>query len=319
MSLLKLPVEILRLIVENLEGENNILSFLRTARPLFQIAYQYLYEYNVKYSGSSALPWCCVRGLENKVHYLLTLGANPNALDQNSKTSLSLAIEQKHRSVVEMLLVHQANVNLSTLRQSDPPLWCALKNNDIETAENLLEHGAEVDSIENYHGHTPLSIAVQEGKIALVELLLRYGADVNHVIQSPESCYLSGSDDVPSATPLHLAVDHSMQVLNKAREFGHDSGEFDYYLEESHIRLIQLLLNHGADWTLLDSDGATCLHDATCLPATNLLLGWGVNPNLADYDGRTAIDEAKNRGDLDCLEAMLRSEASRISTTKSHC
>jgi uncharacterized protein len=91
--------------------------------------------------------------------------------------------------------------------------------------EQLLKHGATVDA-RNFCGQTPLMLAVKSGYVHIAEVLLAAGASVSAV------CSESGS------TALHYAA---------------ASNDAD---------TLKLLLERGADATVVDADGDLPLHVA---------------------------------------------------------
>ncbi|PVH91238.1 hypothetical protein DM02DRAFT_473495, partial [Periconia macrospinosa] len=64
MPLLHLPNELLCRISENLELERDINAFAQANCRLYRLLNTYLYRYNIRHSGSSALLWAAQHGQE---------------------------------------------------------------------------------------------------------------------------------------------------------------------------------------------------------------------------------------------------------------
>jgi ankyrin repeat protein len=111
----------------------------------------------------------------------------------------------------------------------------------------------------NQSQYTPLHIAMND---AMVKLLLDLGADVN-------------SRDRYQRTPLNLAMN-----VAKAR----------------------LLVNRGAQLTAVDEDGRNALHRAAHCARLDLclfLVSRGLDPNIADNEGETALTLYGRNDELD--------------------
>lgn len=115
---------------------------------------------------------------------------------------------------------------------------------------------------------TPLQRASRNGDLNTVRTLLESGVDVNE-----RACWADhkGSED---GTALHAAA-HS-----------------------GHTDVIRLLIEKGANVNAKGAFGVTPLWEAIWMGqvgAIKLLLDSGADPRLADYEGNTAIDWAKNK------------------------
>lgn len=109
--------------------------------------------------GKTPLLLAVELGYDSIAEYLLTSGADPNALDTRTGFSaLMFASWRGNRSLVMTLIRSKANVNaLSYLGCS--PLSLAMGSNHQEIVEILRHAGANVN-LENQNGDTPMSIAL---------------------------------------------------------------------------------------------------------------------------------------------------------------
>ncbi|XP_022248844.1 nuclear factor NF-kappa-B p105 subunit-like isoform X2 [Limulus polyphemus] len=133
------------------------------------------------------------------------------------QTPLMLAVMTKSPYIVQELLVHGANPNI-TDAEGNTPLHIATHNGDEICLSVLLDpknHPDEVTEISsslnklNYAGFAPLHLAVKQGHKKCVKILCARGADINVM------------DGTSGHTPLHLAVVWSPHLIRNLLKMGH--------------------------------------------------------------------------------------------------
>jgi len=216
--------------------------------------------------GETPLFRACMDGYTEAAAVLLDHGANLSAANNRGKTPLFIAIHRLHPSTVRLLLDHGADPNLSMEKNQEGnerifiPLHEAVaevtltlqwiskyeQKGDVsqvarferhhraaeEIARMLILHkDIDIDAKNPRGGGTALHAVAWCGDVKLAKLLLDHGADVNsksdRLIRGPRR-------PLPyNQTPLHVAV------------------------RKRHEKMVEFLLQHGADREAKDSTGAT--------------------------------------------------------------
>jgi ankyrin repeat protein len=180
------------------------------------------------------------------------------------------------------------------------PLAVAASFGRLDAVEMLLDRGAAVDSAYSVLG-TPLTMALRRGHAEIARALLRRGADVHS---------RNGGFD-----PLSAAVSSDdMECVNLALAAGANprSGGRRYNLltlpaQTCNLELMRRLLEAGVDPNLPDSDGSTALIGAIECDSTEsarLLLQRGADPLRAAPNGCTPRDLARLRNCPQMLDLL---------------
>ena len=190
-------------------------------------------------AGRTPLHAAVLDGHQEVAALLLAHGADPNMTDEKGQTALHLAAFGGYRAAVDVLLARGADVNAKDVR-GQTPLHLAAKATHPAAAivvGLLLDRGASGDA-DDEHGQTPLHVAAREGHYISAERLAGRGLDVNFA-------------DRKGQTPLHV-------VAGGDRVSG------------AHVRVVQVLLDQGADLTIRDENGMTPMDVAERLGHTEL-------------------------------------------------
>ena len=100
-------------------------------------------------------------------------------IEPNGWTPLHYAAKRGQLEICELLIQHDANVNVKdNLRRT--PLHRAASWGYLEICELLIKHGADVNTKDKYKW-TQLHFATSWGHLEICELLIQHGADVNAI------------------------------------------------------------------------------------------------------------------------------------------
>ncbi len=218
------------------------------------------------YRGATALLFAAEQNHAAVVGWLIDHGANPNArtntvvtesrrgpaLPTGGLTGLMLAARENGIDTVKVLLAKQALVNQQSA-EGHTALLAAIQNANLDIANLLLDAGADVNLM-NDRGWNPLYMAVKmrslekgtmpnpyvdmDGMYAVIERLVANGANVNARLQA------------------------DTEVHNSIRSTWLDEAGATAFLRASlcgDLKVMKLLLAHGADPRIATSDGTTAL------------------------------------------------------------
>ncbi|WP_257283508.1 ankyrin repeat domain-containing protein [Endozoicomonas sp. SESOKO1] len=182
---------------------------------------------------------------------------------------LAEAIRQQNLPAVNNLLNLAQHLgidpNLCDRQGLYPLYWASAMGRAGRILKTLLDRGTNPNlcniDLWNRKKNIPLHCAAGSGSYEASKVLLEYGAD-------PQA--RDGAD----WTALHWAT-------------------LDYKIQS--IMLLKCLLDHGVDINARNRMGRTPLCNAVLrnnLPAVNILLGEGADPNIPDNQGMTALDHA---------------------------
>jgi ankyrin repeat protein len=209
-------------------------------------------------------------GNYEKVQQLLEEGIDPNTpvfLSYFNKEKdtypLIQAVQQGNISIVNLLINHKANINVSTKWDGETPLHSAFfmsnenwdhkekKNRRHKMIKYLVEHGADVNAQGGFCV-TPLLQAVSDDDSIMVEYLIQNGADVNMRL---DGRYVDENES--RTTAIGMAVlDNNIEMLKLLIKLGGDPSldplsevgftHLDDAREFGNEEMIQILIQYGA-------------------------------------------------------------------------
>src|SRR6267154_4516787 len=205
------------------------------------------------------------------------------------------------------------------LNSTQVDIFTYARQGNMERIRAIIESGQASVTDRNDDGITPLHMAVISGRVPACAYLIEQGAKVNA---------FGGS--VP-ATPLQWAARKGL------------------------VKIMDLLIQHGANPRLVDPQDFSCVHSAThsseyrallyilCQPdiavnekdsmgltplhwaaqqgdkvSVEVLLKSGANPNAVDHNGLTALHWAASGGNKSCITQLLEAGADIRAMDRDH-
>lgn len=117
-----------------------------------------VHDVDVTLGRSTALFFAAKNGNSKIVHMLLAAGANPNSVNEDGFTALSIAALYGRSAAVKELIKGGANVDFQHPEFGFTPVIRALRKNNVNMAKELIEAGADA-CIKNNNGHNALMAA----------------------------------------------------------------------------------------------------------------------------------------------------------------
>lgn len=182
--------------------------------------------------------------------------------------------------------------------------------------EVLARHSVEVNE-SNTDGDTALHEAVRAGKVECAAVLVRAGANsrmLNHAGISPA--------DLANAVPEKKLRDSMNFALLGARQpavEGLQPWTLEYAVLRGQLDVVRMLLQLGANPSLVGTDGNTPLHDA-CLKGqveiAKLLIEKGAEVGARSKAGTLPLHDAAMAGNASIIALLLRNGAALNATTE---
>ena len=187
--------------------------------------------------------------------FLLARGADVNACNVRA-TPLEIAFDRGNDELMALLLDHGADPDMVRYESPLTLLMSAAANNSISTMKLLLKYGADINSTVQVRTRglnwyikvsTPLLVACKHGCVSALRFLLEHGADVNQIFNQYEQNDTSlicifRTRSWSKGQHQRLTVDVNGDIID---------------LWPDQLACLKLLLEHGADVTVLNSEGKT--------------------------------------------------------------
>lgn len=183
---------------------------------------------------------------------------------------------------------------------SDQSLLTAASRGDAAGVTAALAQGAAIDARDN-HGQSALLFAVQRGDHGLALSLIKAGADINAEAMNHDTPWLLAG--ALGRTEMLAAMLESGRV-DYAKRNRYGGNALIPACERGHVDTVRLLLERSEiDVNHINNLGWTALLEAVILSdggprhveIVRLLLAAGADPNIADKDGVTPLQHARDR------------------------
>ncbi|WP_454063011.1 ankyrin repeat domain-containing protein [Candidatus Nitrospira salsa] len=191
----------------------------------------------------------------------------------------------------------------------------AVVQHDLALVKQLLKRGANMES-RDAEGRTALLAAVANNSLEIARLLIEAGADVNAQDSQMDSpLLLAGAEGTLEILTLILDANPDFSVYNR---FG--GTPLIPACERGHLEVVQILLKTEVDIDHVNNLGWTALLEAIVLSQggprhqkiVQSLVDAGADIHIADHDGVTPLLHARQKGFQEIV-SILESAAARDS------
>ena len=261
-------------------------------------------------SGNTALIWACEKNHADIALALLeSKNIDVDLANYNGGTALHWASREGILAVVEELIAKDAEVNKQN-KSGNTALIGACKYKQPDVALALLESkDIEVD-LANETGENALYWASSQKMLAVVKKLIEKDAYVNkqNILGNTAlilACYKNHTD-----VALALLEDDDIDV-NLANQNGITA--LHLTSEKGMLAIVEKLIEKGADVNIQDEDGDTALIGACQYKQSDVALALlnvdGIEVDLANNNGETALHRASSKGMLSVVEELIEKRA----------
>lgn len=183
--------------------------------------------------------------------------------------------------------------------QPDRALLEAARSGDADRAAAAIRAGARLETRDERR-RTPLLLAVTGDHLPVIRLLVALGADPDAVDDQSDTPWLvTGVTGSVAAAEVLLRARPDLTLVNR---FGGVS--IIPASERGHVEYVRRVVRTGIDVDHVNRLGWTALLEAVILgdggprhqEIVEILLDAGADPSIADADGVTALQHARNRG-----------------------
>lgn len=174
------------------------------------------------------------------VKVLINNGANPNAKDSRSTTPLHVAAYCNMEDIAEFLISSGADVNAVDDEGETPLMYAASQCSTTEIAEVLLGRGAYLNR--PGHSSSPLRTAIWHERVEFSKFLLEKGADVNEKDDKGWTALHSAAYK-GSTKGVSLLLGYGATVNAETEK---NLTPLDIAVSKNHTAAAEILLKHGA-------------------------------------------------------------------------
>ena len=241
--------------------------------------------------GLTPLVYAAREGCLECARALVEAGADVNQVTHYGWTALLTATQNRHYQLGRYLLDHGADPNIAN-KGGWTPLYLATDNRNIEAGDYPVRK-PDMDHLD------------------YIKLLLDKGANVNTRI-----CGAQSSDKECKGDTTETRTNFTMQWL-----YEDGATPFVRAAQSGDVTLMKLLLAQGADPKIATAHNDTALAVAAGigwvegvtfewspeqgLEAVKMCLELGIDPNVQDDQGRTALHGAAHKGRTDVIQLLV--------------
>jgi ankyrin repeat protein len=232
-----------------------------------------------------------------------------NSVEAGGYAALHFAAHYGNLQLLDLLGSYKPDYNIKNY-DGVTPLMLAAKMKQHDSIHRLLELGTDIN-FRGKDGVTAAHHAAAMGNTATLRLLAELGANVSQTEASAVGSVLhwaSGSGDIDIVGA--LIYEYNIDVNGTDANGG---TPLFVACHSQKSKIVQFLLERGANPNAASKDGATPLHFAAQFCKADdvkTLLTFGAQADAKDSDGDTPLSIAEKKGDRDMIKEMSKTQPS---------
>jgi ankyrin repeat protein len=193
------------------------------------------------------------------------------------------------------------------------PLISAAERGDTAAALRLIADGADINA-QDARGRTPVLAATHANRVETVRALIAAGADINIRDNLKDNPFLyAGAEGLLDILRLTIAAGADTRITNR---FGGTA--LIPAAERGHVAVVEMLLTRtNVDVNHINNLGWTALLEAIVLSdggprhqkIVQLLIDYNADVTIADKDGVTPLQHARQRSFAEIARALIQAGA----------
>ncbi len=268
-------------------------------------------------SGRAKLQRACDKGKLEEAKRLLEEGAEVNDQDNAGNSALHDAALNGHTKIVELLLQHNAHINLrSGPEVLDTPLIDAAANGHISTVKMLLKYGADpriqnshgqnaLDSLEDSHPNTPeLKVILREATLAMKSKQIDVSGTTSDLGDSSYDEDRSNSHSRNQPRSRKRGARNDLLLVDFTTKEGREA--VFSKASDGDVQFVGTYLENGGP---PDSEALALAAKFGHTEVVNLFLAFGAKIDVTDEKGLTPLMQTVGRGHIDTVKLLLQAGA----------
>ncbi|XP_046582590.1 putative ankyrin repeat protein RF_0381 [Haliotis rubra] len=237
-------------------------------------------------TNRNILHWTCQGGNVKILNFILTRNiVDINSRNRDKMTPLLLAAYYKKRDVIDLLIERGAHT-LAVDHKSRNILYLSCSSVDLETVNYILKQNIVDINTKGEDGKTQVLVAAYLGNGEVFDILVKKGANLSVVTNNRDNILHLAIRGGNIKIVKYILTQDVVVIDSKGFE---DMTPVLLAADVGNIEVFDILVNKGADLSVVDKDGESILHLA--IRERNVkMVNYILTQDMADIDSKGSKD-----------------------------